>query len=75
MLASSISDNPIILTNAFLRTVQKTETYYFRKADTFRLAKLLEVKFFISRFSEILGNSKLANIAECMFFWESIAKV
>ena len=75
MLASSISDNPIILTNAFLTTVQKTETYYFSKADTFRLAKLLEMKLFISRFSEILGDSKLANTAKCIFFWESIAKV
>ena len=66
---------PIMLNNKLWRTAGKTKTYYFSKAETFRIAKLLEIKALISLLSEVLDNLKSADTEKFMFFLERIAKV
>ena len=64
-----------MLNNKLWRTAEKTNTFYFSKAGTFRIAKLLETKALISLLSEVLDNLKSADTEKFMFFLERIAKV
>ena len=64
-----------MLNNKLWRTAEKTNTFYFSKVGTFRIAKLLEIKALILLLSEVLDNLKSADTEKFMFFLERIAKV
>ena len=64
-----------MLNNKLWRTAEKTNTFYFSKVGTFRIAKLLKIKALISLLSEVLDNLKSADTEKFMFFLERIAKV